>query len=216
MSVRAVKASLPTRGVFAGVAVVALSVAGLLYWKGQGVPAANAASSEIRALRAELDAVREHAERSRVVREIRTEQAPTPAAAAGEPPAPEEPELTPEELEHRQKVFNEARSANMEASFQREDRDPEWSESALRSVRATYSEKSSEGFEFDVDCKSTLCRVAFRYTAAHTGPGSPIPRERPWPGRAFSHFNTTRNEGVMYVAREGFELPDVDPKSIAY
>ncbi|HEY3501060.1 MAG TPA: hypothetical protein VGK73_40480, partial [Polyangiaceae bacterium] len=80
MSVRSVGPSLPTN-VFAAVGVVALGVAGLLYWKGPGVSPANAASAELRALRAELEAVRESAERPRVVREIRTE----PIAAAAEP-----------------------------------------------------------------------------------------------------------------------------------
>lgn len=201
------------------IGALAASAAGAaLYLRERAPRKPPAKTEELAALRAELEDVKRRAARPQIVREVRTEQIPASVAPPRTPEPTEAEEPSPEEQEYRRKVINEARSARCEETFRNEAKDPAWSEEAARLVYAAQAERPREGLGLSADCRSTLCRVTFRYASPEqaSAAGSPIPTARPWPGRAFSSFNLSKNEGVMYLAREGFDLPSVDPESLAY
>jgi len=157
----------------------------------------------------------------KVLREVRTvvREGNQAADAAGPAPAPAEPEpvLTPEEAQYRTEVTVQAQNKMLADSFATEAQDPEWSEKAAESMRTAYSGTELNGLTLDTECRKTFCRVNFKYDDSE---GRSQSRElmyrAPWPAAMSSTVNDETRQGTFYLAREGHELPSVDPSTLAF
>jgi hypothetical protein len=191
----------------------------------------NATATRVRELSAQLARVgqRDANPQPVVVREIRTEVAvPTvsarpvaePREADASPPAAADPtsELAQEEHEHRLLVFNQARLASCEKAYAAEAPDPEWSASAVRTIREKFSDDTFKPLKMSVDCRATLCRLDFSYENAETGLNASraMMATGPWSGTRFSRLDQEKREGTVFLAREDFDIPSVDPASLEY
>ncbi len=190
------------------------------------------AAASVEALRGQVATLEQtRSEPAVFVREIRTQVSepaiPEPAvpseagaaadSAKSKEPERESPELSPEEQEHRASVYGEARLKAAQDLYAGEALDPEWSSGAARALREAYS---GEGFMSLAvsDCRSTLCRVDFRYTDPEGGPAESynLRLRAPWRGPSFQKFDTATQQGTLYLAREGFRVPRVDPETLEY
>lgn len=191
----------------------------------------NATATRVKELSAQLARVgqRDASPQPVVVREVRTEVAvptvsarpvaePREADASPSPAADPTSELTPEEHEHRLLVFNQARLASCEKAYAAEARDPEWSASAVQTIRDKFSDETFKPLKMSVDCRATLCRLDFSYENAETGLNASraMMATGPWSGTRFSRLDQEKREGTVYLAREDFDIPSVDPASLEY
>jgi hypothetical protein len=141
-------------------------------------------------------------------------QAAVPASAA-QPSS--EAELSPEEREYRTQVIVAAQDKALDEAYARESSDPDWSSSAAALLRTSFSGQGLEGLTVEPECRSSICRVTFSYTddAALLQARNLILRT-PWPAARNSNVNMATKTGVLYVAREGHELPTVDAASMQF
>jgi hypothetical protein len=149
--------------------------------------------------------------------------APVPAAVATSAPhalqsAAEPEELTPEEVEHRAKVVADARTKACEDAYSAETADPDWSARAAQSIRERYSSEEFRDLRLSVDCRHTLCRVDFSFDQAQSGLQAvrKLVESAPWEGTRLTRVDVETRTGSSYVAREGFDIPDVDPASLQF
>jgi hypothetical protein len=150
-----------------------------------------------------------------VIREVRTEtvaRADLPEAAipaASTPPVVSE--LTAEEKDRHMLEFNQARLALCEEAFHEEDAAPGWSESAAQKLREVYTNSEFKALRVGVECRATLCRVDLSYdpeVAADAVHGATYASA--WSGRRFSRVDLEKSEATIYVAREGYDIPEPD------
>lgn len=141
-----------------------------------------------------------------------------PDASAGSA-APALPELTDEAREAedaKRKRYAEARMALLQIEHANEPEDPEWSRGAAATLADAYSTPEFQSLRVTTVCKYTLCRVDVSYTDAEQGPEAirRFTSTSPWDGRRSSKIDLEKREGSSYFAREGFELPVLDPKTL--
>jgi hypothetical protein len=180
-----------------------------------------ATTADLDRLRAEVASLKELEPTGRtvVVREVRTEAAvQSPVTAAPAVPAPTPP-LSSQEKERRANVFHQARQQLYDDAYARESPDPEWSRSAAQTVLERYGGKEFQALKISAVCKKTMCRMDFSYeeddnvglVAAHK-----LVETNPWPAHRFTRIDGDDHAGFMYIAREGFDLPKLDPKTVSY
>jgi len=100
------------------------------------------------------------------------------------------------------------------AVFDGEAVDASWQPSAEAALRALYAGKDFDALRTQVQCKSSLCRVAFDYQDAKAASAAilKLARTRPWPGKAFTRHDSKHASGFSYLAREGMPLPSALPR----
>jgi hypothetical protein len=100
----------------------------------------------------------------------------------------------------------------LEETLRREAIDPPWARTAQTELEAVYGMTQAEGVNFDdAECRSTMCRVTL--TLDHPGKAGEIQMRRlmdrsaPWPAFRFMQLDRTSGTVVVFVMREGHELP---------
>ena len=143
--------------------------------------------------------------------EATTNSAPT---AASDPLAG----LDSDEKQYRLGVINDAQTKLVSSVIEREPSDPSWSKSAAESLRKAYDGDEFAGVDITADCKSTLCKVSLSSKDPMQGELAihKMIQKQPWPTNGFAHFDRETQQGFVYLAREGSELPRVDPASLTY
>jgi hypothetical protein len=186
---------------------------------------------DVEALRADIDLVKRasrhkrelpigpgtHVEGQLPYHQLRpSAQVPAPQASALEPDSASAP--TPEEAEYRAGVVVAANDKALSDAYSNETLDPEWSGSAAVTLRSTYEGAGFEGVTTEIGCKSTLCRVDFRYEDGPNGESNwrNIMHRMPWSGSGRATFNAETRTGSFFIAREGHDLPNVDVTKLDY
>jgi len=144
------------------------------------------------------------------------EGAPPPAPASATPEASELTEEQRAELELERKRHAEARVELFQTEHANEPADAEWSRAAQARVDATYSAPEFQALRIHTSCKYTLCRTDVSYADAEAGPEAlrRFASTRPWSARRSTKIDLETGEGTSFIAREGFDLPSLDPKSV--
>lgn len=150
-----------------------------------------------------------------VLREVRTvvrEGSPESTAAGSAAPAEPEPVLTEEEQQYRTDTLVQAQNKVLADSFASEARDPDWSEKAAESMHAAYSGEALDALTLDTECRKTFCRVSFSYDDPEgERQWRTLLNHTPWPGAMSATVNNETRSGTFYLAREGHELPKLEP-----
>jgi len=183
-------------------------------------------AQELANLKQSMQAIADDPSRPTVIYEApRIERVPdiTPAAAAASVAAPAKPVdplagLAPDEKHYRLGVINEAQAKLVSTTLEHEPQDPTWSSTAAQLLRSTYQGEDFAGVDISAACKSTICKVSLTSSDAMQGEKAlrKMLQKQPWPTNGFAGFDREKQEGYMYVAREGTELPRVDPASLTY
>jgi len=141
--------------------------------------------------------------------------AATPARTASTPVVTEA-EPTTEERQRHQEAVNAAKQAAFEHTLANEARDPEWAPQAQRTVEAALSKAAVPGLNYQVDCRSTMCRVEFDYSKATDTmqAARQASHVHPWVGHGFFRVDTENHNGHTYLAREGFDFPEFDASRV--
>jgi hypothetical protein len=218
-------------GTAAAVGAIALVAAlGLAFREGAGAKRdLTGTKRELDELRAELARLSEEQASSRLgLRGLARPAGLASSTALDEPAAPPPSEgsaktsgadgdkLTDEERSHRLQVLNEARLDLCRTRHTGESYDPQWSEPAAKVVRGAFAQTDLESAQLSIDCRTTVCRVDFKYAADQPLPPRGLHAVRIWPGRRYWKADIERREGTMFLAREGYELPAVDEASLQY
>ena len=155
----------------------------------------------IHGLRDELDALREQ---QRDLQERLAETHPGPSLASEETGAA--PHATAVEPDAQRQL--EA----LDRLVDREIVDGSWAHDAETSLRTALSSDEFEGMDVaDVRCASTACRIEFAFDGGQTEEnGNTLKRamfDLPWSSPGFFHLPGDQPIALMYVAREGHDLP---------
>jgi hypothetical protein len=137
-------------------------------------------------------------------------QALTQRVEAGptERPAADLLALTPADAHERADA--QAQVEVLEGTMRAEPPDPQWAPTAEVALRHAWQGEVTGGLDLvEAACGTTLCRVTF------TSPGAGVPADRlpyllhlaPWPGLAFFRVDGEAGEVVVYLVREGYDLP---------
>jgi hypothetical protein len=139
-------------------------------------------------------------------------QALTPhaqAEPAGRPDAAP-PGLTPDDEHERADARVQAQVEVLEGTVRAEPPDPQWAPTAEAALRHAWQGEAMGGlYLVEATCGTTLCRLAL----ASTGTGFPedslqnFIQAAPWPGQGFFRVDIEAGEAVVYMAREGYDLP---------
>lgn len=100
----------------------------------------------------------------------------------------------------------------MEETLQYEPVDAEWSDSVRIALYKSVQENTTGNFEIlNADCRSTLCRVDLTFdTALPEDSFRELQDLIPWNGEAFFQVDDTDSgQAVLYIAREGYSLPQL-------
>ena len=106
----------------------------------------------------------------------------------------------------------------LEAALRREGIDVPWAETAQAELEAAYGTGQTGGVSFDeAECRSTMCRVTL--TLDQPGKAGEIQLRRlmdrpsPWPAYRFLQLDRASGSAVVFVTREGYELPTLPSAS---
>ncbi len=118
--------------------------------------------------------------------------------------------LTEEESEQRLRAQVEEQLAYIEEAATVEGTDPQWAETAMTDVLESFQSLSEEGVGVsDVRCHASFCQARFRLDDENvTATLQKLQTVSPWKGETFVWIeDVEQGEGVIYLAREGYELP---------
>lgn len=136
-----------------------------------------------------------------------------PVDKAPEEAVPVNQPATPEELE-QQTAALEVRVQALNSAYMQEARDPKWSSAAVDALQQAYSANPKlAALAISSDCRSTLCRVDFSFYGVLDGllAVRSLLEVHPWPGTQFVKVDRVAQQGSAFIAREGFDLPRVEP-----
>jgi hypothetical protein len=180
------------------------------------------ASKELATLKEDIRNVAAERAQSTVIYQVpRTERpadvAPAVSAAA---PAPPDPliGLSPDEKRYRLGVINDAQAELVHSTWEREPPDPGWSAKATQLLQSRYQGDDFRGVGVSAACRSTMCKISVTSADAMQGEKAlhRVVETQPWPSPGFGHFDREKQQGFVYLAREGTELPKVDPASLTF
>ena len=114
------------------------------------------------------------------------------------------------------KQVHEAQVQLLSETFDKESIDSTWKAQAEASLNGLYRKAEFTALDAKVECKSTLCRVQFKYTDPKRGKAAVqrLMTQPPWPGKAFTRNDWQNHDGFTYYGREGKPFPRVDPRTI--
>jgi len=131
------------------------------------------------------------------------------AGPAGRPDA-DPAALPPADAHERAEAQVQAQLEVLEDTVRAEPPDPQWSPTAEAALRHTWQGEATRGLHLvEAKCSTTLCRA----TLASTGAGVPADSLQdllhlaPWPGQGFFRVDAEAGEAVVYLVREGYDLP---------
>jgi hypothetical protein len=136
------------------------------------------------------------------------------AAASGKLPSA----LTPDEREYRITVVREAQSKLIMDTFANDTIDAAWSTDAAALLRNTYRGDDFLGADIQAECRSKLCKLSIKganFVQVQETVQKMITKA-PWPANGMSQLNPQSGEAAVYLSRDGVEIPQVDPDSLAY
>ena len=123
------------------------------------------------------------------------------------------PELTPEEEIARTEAHVKAQIDSIEGTMLAEEADPKWASSAQIALDGAFQSEEVEGLKLiNAECRTTLCRLELSLD------GSTLAEENfrrlvyfsPWQGESFFQINHESGEASVYLAREGYSLPQME------
>lgn len=124
---------------------------------------------------------------------------------------------SPEELAYRATVQADAQLELLEDAIKTEPLDPEWAGSAEGAITEHYSIQDFPDLKLGTKCKSTLCEITF--DSSNSNEAMVVVKRmmifKPWGAQAHVRLQES-GVGKYYLAREGFELPRIDPESLTY
>lgn len=93
--------------------------------------------------------------------------------------------------------------------------DPGWAPQAQQSVHAMFANEALEGFTLtSADCRASMCRIEMGVEEAIAGPEAfrKLQQNTPWNGAGFVEITLDPPGAVLYLAREGASIPDLDER----
>ncbi len=183
----------------------------------------NVAAESVRtkAVPSDENVQRELSELRNAVRDLKT-SAPARSEARGVASSPEPREAEADAVEKPQPIPLDAEELDAEATvrflehrdlldktWSSEERDPDWSGDATRSLGDRYFAEEFAGVDAKTDCRWSMCRIDLKFAEGQNVEqlGRRAGMGFPWPAQAFFHFDPENRTGVYYVARENYELP---------
>jgi len=133
---------------------------------------------------------------------------------AGLTPEDEYTDLTP--MEREEIVDNEAQAqtaehiARIEDALLTEPVDPDWAPTATAALQDSFSAPALDAFDIrDAQCHSSLCRVELDVDVELAGPEAfaKLQHHTPWDGAGFIQLTNNPPGAVLFLAREGTDLP---------
>ena len=117
-----------------------------------------------------------------------------------------------EERAYRQNVIHAARSSLLNDAWQQESPDLRWAPRAVDLLHYTYQGEEFRDVEMQTECKTTLCRIVVKGANELAGQTAVqrITQLSPWPTSGIANYDIEKREGRVYLAREGFPLPQLD------
>lgn len=123
-------------------------------------------------------------------------------------PAAENPPLSQEDAEQEAKQRAQQQAALLSSTVENEPADPAWSQLADDQINTTFQETGLLR-SFKSKCQSTLCKIDVQF--ADAGQASQdfriLGTRLPWSAQMFGQINLETNEATIYLAREGYVLP---------
>lgn len=184
-------------------------------------------SSEVSKLKRELSQVkRDRVAGAPVIREVHvasptpvtagSQQEPLPVAARAVPEPPELALAALEAEEAEKKRYAEARQSFFQTEHANEPEDPAWSRLAEAEIAEYYAAPEYKALRITTACKYTLCRVDVAYPEGDAGREAmdKFMSDRPWQGHRTGKVNWELREASTFIAREGFELPAFDRRTL--
>jgi hypothetical protein len=149
-----------------------------------------------------------------------TEPAATAPLASAESAQSGDPvtELSAEERQYQTEILNDATTQLVSQTMEREPADPRWSNQAVELIRSTYGGEDFASVTISASCKSTLCKISLTSQDPMQGETAlrKMLQSSPWPTNGIAAYDPKKGEGFMYLAREGSELPRVDPATLTF
>jgi len=125
-------------------------------------------------------------------------------------------EGVPPPLQGPARVVSDARLALLQCRLRQEQRDPEWAERSEAQLMSRTKEALRErpGARVGVECRRSLCRVAVEVPKGEATfhLASDVSIAQSWPGQGFWRSYAEEGRLVMFKARVGTKLPDVETK----
>jgi hypothetical protein len=120
--------------------------------------------------------------------------------------------VTPEQVEQHTAAL-EVRVQGLNSAYTQEARDPKWSSTAVDALQQAYAANPQlSALAISSDCRATLCRVDFSFYGVPDGllAVRSLLEVHPWSGTQFVKIDRVTQQGSVFIAREGFDLPRVD------
>ena len=161
---------------------------------------------------------------SRQTRQLQASAKQAPASAASPARSAEDARehenadpLAQMEPREREKLLLSSTLALMESTFGGETSDPDYSSEASAAIDERLSQEAYTGTRsLEVNCGSSLCRFRFGHeTADAREPFQDLIGTGPMSGNTFFNFDPETLETVVYMAREGHDLPKADLQAAA-
>ena len=124
--------------------------------------------------------------------------------------------LPPAEREKLLEQVHQAQAQLLSETFDKERVDSTWKAQAEASLNDLYRKAEFAELNASIECKSTLCRVQFKYADAKRGKAAVqrLLTQPPWPGKAFTRNDWQNHDGFTYYGRQNRPFPRVDPRTI--
>ena len=118
--------------------------------------------------------------------------------------------LTPEEEQARTEAQIQTQVALLEGTLLGEKSDSAWGNTAQLALNTTFHSETMAGVQLmKADCRTTLCRLEL-FLDGSTAPEDSFRKlvhSSPWQGQGFVQIDGESGKAVVYLAREGYSLP---------
>jgi hypothetical protein len=138
------------------------------------------------------------------------ERTKTARASRAEGTAADTPPLTAEEEHERAKAQIRAQIEVFEGTMLMENADPAWASAAELALQEALQREAIAGLRLvQADCRTSLCRLDLALDSSLSPEGifEQLIHLTPWNGHGFVQIDEESGEAVVYLSREGHELP---------
>lgn len=134
---------------------------------------------------------------------------------ASSPEAPGEAatlEFTPEEELERADAQTQAQFELIDGTLLAEESDSDWASSANLTLHEAFQSEDMKGLALvGVECRTTICRLELSLDNASPEESfHHLVHLTPWQGQKFFRINEEKGEAMVYLAREGHSLPQLE------
>lgn len=162
-------------------------------------------SAELSSLRSTLAKVsQDQASMAQSIDQASSREAPGEAATL---------ELTPEEELERADAQTQAQFELIDGTLLAEESDSDWASSANLALHEAFQSEDMKGVALvGVECRTTICRLELSLDNSAYPEDSfyHLVHVTPWQGQKLFRINEENGEAVVYLAREGHSLPQLE------